>query len=159
MLCSNCKKRPATHFTGDNENINGLCDECFERLGAAVEFSGGSPDMFPADKEETPVCPVCGLTFEEYRQTGLVGCAACYDAFRKELMPVIRGIHGKTTHEGKRPLGSGKMFELIEEQKRLRAELESAIREKRKQDADRLNRDIREISRMIGRGMGGEDGQ
>lgn len=159
MLCSNCKKRPATHFTGDNENINGLCDECYERLGAALEFAGGSPDLLPAPEEEPLACPVCGIPFEEYERTGLVGCAACYDAFRKELMPVIRGIHGKTTHEGKRPLGDGKMFELLEEQKRLRAELESAIREKRRQDADRLNRDIRDISRMIERGMGGGDDQ
>lgn len=159
MLCSNCKKRPATHFTGDNENINGLCDECYERLGAALEFAGGSPGLLPASEEEPLACPVCGITFEEYERTGLVGCAACYDAFRKELMPVIRGIHGKTTHEGKRPLGDGKMFELLEEQKRLRAELESAIREKRRQDADRLNRDIRDISRMIERGMGGGDDQ
>ena len=99
------------------------------------------------------------MEFEEYTRTGLVGCASCYDAFRNELMPVIRGIHGKTKHEGKRPLGDGKMFELLEEQKRLRAELESAIKEKRKQDADRLNRDIRDISRMIERGMGGGDGE
>lgn len=157
MLCYNCNKKPATHFTG--ENTGGLCDECFERLGAALEFAGGSPDLFPAPAEGPRVCPVCGISFEEYTRTGLVGCAACYGAFSKELMPVIRGIHGKTTHEGKRPLGDGKLFELLEEQKRLRAELESAIKEKRKQDADRLNRDIRDISRMIGRGMGGGDDQ
>ena len=157
MLCYNCNKNPATHFTGGDPE--GLCDECYERLGAAVEFAGASPDLLSGQGEDPGICPVCGMEFDEYSRTGLVGCAACYDAFRKELMPVIRGIHGKTTHEGKRPLGAGKMFELLEEQKRLRAELESAIREKRKQDADRLNRDIRDISRMIERGMGGGDGE
>ena len=150
MLCYNCHKNPAVHFP-DGEHTHGLCDACFERLGGALEFAGLSPDAVPAE-EEALVCPVCGTTYEEYLQTGLVGCAACYEAFREKLMPVIRKIHGRTKHTGKHPLGDGTLFELLQEQKRLRGELERAIREKRMQDADKLNRDIRDISRMVENG-------
>ena len=73
-------------------------------------------------------------------------------------MPVIRRMHGKPVHMGGHPLGNGKLYELMDERNRLRAELEEAIKRKDMAEADRLNRDIREISRVIYRGdYGGED--
>ena len=73
-------------------------------------------------------------------------------------MPSVRRIHGKTLHIGKRPLGDGKFFELVEERNRLRAELERALKEKRMKDAERLNRDIREISEiLLRRDFGGSE--
>ena len=51
------------------------------------------------------------------------------------------------------------LFELRAEQKKLRAELEQAIKEKRMKDADRINRAIREITRAISEDFGGSDGQ
>ena len=119
MLCTNCKKREATHTVcgNDGEEMH-LCDGCFERLGGAAAYLGDGPDFFvnflPPEKDDALKCPVCGTTLSDYTRTGLVGCAACYDTFREELMPVIRRIHGRTQHEGKRPLGSGKLFELFD---------------------------------------------
>ena len=56
--------------------------------------------------------------------------------------------------------GDGKLYELLDERNRLRAELEGAIKRKDMAAADRLNKDIREISRIIYRSdLGGEDGQ
>ena len=154
MLCTNCKKREATHTVceNDGEELH-LCDGCFERLGGAAAYLGDGPDFFvnflPPEKDVALKCPVCGTTLSDYTRTGLVGCAACYDTFRDELMPVIRRIHGRTQHEGKRPLGSDKLFELLDALKGLRTDLERALREKRMKDAERINRDIREVSRMI----------
>jgi protein arginine kinase activator len=53
-------------------------------------------------------CPFCGGTSDEYMQTGLVGCAKCYDFFRAELDPHIERLQGGTTHEGKVPPAGGK---------------------------------------------------
>ena len=164
MLCSCCENREGTHrLQKEGEEDVWLCDECFERLGGAAACFGDSPDFFVSffqpKKSGEGKCPVCGLTFEEYSHTGLVGCAACYTAFRDELMPAIRRIHGKTVHKGKHPLGNGSGFELLGEQKKLRAELERAFRENRLKDAERLNHDIRIISDLIYRGKGGEDDQ
>ncbi len=161
MICSNCKKNTATHCIKRDAGDLFLCDDCYERLGAAAEY-GTEPDFFVSflgvDDTKERRCPVCGTTLSDYSATGLVGCAHCYDAFRKELMPSIRRIHGKTVHAGKRPQGDGKFFELSEERTRLRGELEKALKEKRMKDAERLNRDIREISRILYRGdFGGDD--
>lgn len=154
MLCSNCHQNQATHtvLRGDGDSVH-LCDACFERFGAAADFFGSDPDFFASflqsRKDAGTACPVCGTTLADYARTGLLGCAACYETFREDLRPDIRRIHGKTMHTGKHPLGDGKLYELLDERERLRGELERAVREKRMKDAKRLNRDIRDISRMI----------
>lgn len=88
-----------------------------------------------------------------------MGCAACYQAFRAELEPAIRRIHGKTVHEGKHPLASERMFRLLDEQKSMRRELERALREKRMKDAEGINRALRRLNKVIyGAGPGGANG-
>ena len=160
MICSNCKKNMATHCIEREEGDVYLCDDCFERLGAAAEY-GAEPDFFVSflgieDTKERQ-CPVCGATLSDYSATGLVGCAHCYEAFGKDLMPSIRRIHGKTAHVGKRPLWDGKLLELQAVRKRLREELELALKEKRMKDAERINRDLRDISKMLSGDFGGEE--
>lgn len=164
MLCSGCNQNEATRcLRQEGEDDVWLCDDCYERLGGAAACFGDEPDFFVSflqpKKDDEKKCPVCGRTLTDYSRTGLVGCASCYEAFREELMPAIRRIHGKTVHKGKHPLGSGSSFELLGEQKRLRAELERALRENRMKDAERLNRDIRAISDVIYRGGEGKDGK
>ena len=153
MLCDNCHQNTATHTLPRGEGQVHLCDACFERLGAAADFFGSDPDFFASflqsKKRGSPACPVCGATLADYERSGLLGCPACYEAFREDLLPTVRRIHGKTMHIGKHPLGDGKLYELLDERDRLRGELERAVREKRMKDAEKLNRDIRDISRMI----------
>ncbi len=152
MLCSVCKKNEGVYaVAGEDGEEMLLCGDCYARLGAAAEYAALS------GAEEGGRCPVCGRTFADYKRTGLVGCAQCYTAFREELLPVIRRMHGKTVHMGGHPLGNGRLYELLDERNRLRAELESAVKRKDMAEAERLNRDIREISRVIYRG-GTEDG-
>lgn len=50
------------------------------------------------------------------------------------------------------------LYELLEERDRLRAELETAVREKNMEKADSLNREITEISGAIARARSGESG-
>ena len=166
MLCSNCKKCQATHLVHrEGEREMALCEECFEKLGEAAVCFGDEPDFFVSflqpegeNRGETR-CPVCGCTLEDYARTGLLGCAACYQAFRAELEPAIRRIHGKTVHEGKHPLASERMFRLLDEQKSMRRELERALREKRMKDAEGINRALRRLNKVIyGAGPGGANG-
>ncbi len=155
MLCSHCKKNEGEYpVSGAEGEELLLCGECYARFGAAAEYAAFS------GLEEGACCPVCGRSYADYKRTGLVGCAACYETFREELMPVIRRMHGKTVHMGGHPLGNGRLYELLDERNRLRAELEGALRRKDMAAADRLNRDIAELSRLIYRGgEGGEDEQ
>lgn len=50
------------------------------------------------------VCEGCGLTFAQFRQAGMLGCAKCYGAFEGQLGPLLSRAHeGGTHHVGKVP--------------------------------------------------------
>jgi protein-arginine kinase activator protein McsA len=38
-------------------------------------------------------CPTCGLTAAELRDTGRMGCAACYDAFPEMVARAVEELH------------------------------------------------------------------
>ena len=48
-------------------------------------------------------CPVCGITFFEFRSQGRLGCPHDYVCFQAQLEPLIVNIHGESEHVGKRP--------------------------------------------------------
>lgn len=154
MVCTNCNKREASHTVCGEDGVElHLCDGCYERLGGAASYLGDEggflADFLQTGQDEDVRCPACGTTIADYRRTGLVGCAICYASFREEIMPFVRRLHGKTRHVGKHPLGNGRLYELLDTLKSLRSELERALREKRTEDTKRINRDIRDVQRMI----------
>ena len=52
-------------------------------------------------------CPSCGLTLQDFKRTGRLGCAACYSEFDHHLRGLLRRLHGGTQHTGKVFLGTG----------------------------------------------------
>ena len=121
MTCDLCNKKEATvHLTeviNDQTRELHLCSSCAEKKGVntAPDFGltgllAGLTDfgLKPAGKSSTvskqPPCPKCGMTYEDFRKSGRLGCAACYDTFRRYLAPLLRRIHGSTQHLGKQPV-------------------------------------------------------
>lgn len=52
-------------------------------------------------------CDSCGLPFEAYRKTLILGCPHCYESFEELLLPELRRFHGNIKHVGRKP-GGGK---------------------------------------------------
>ena len=142
MLCDECGKNKATvHLTEIiNEQITklNLCEACAKEKGSDVEQHFGIADLLSAlsDMEATPSqpgsttatskvkCGHCGLTYEDFKKVGRLGCSECYGVFKASLMPLLKRIHGSHQHLGKSPDPL-----LLKEQKvesKLREELEAA---------------------------------
>ena len=138
MVCTQCG-RPASKYhiaAGWKEYDALLCPECYAALTAA--------------RAEARRCPSCGMALEDYRRTGLVGCAECYRFFRRELTPAVKGIQGGTTHTGKTPgADAGENYELFLERARLRGRLEEALRRGDDREAERLGEAIRSLNKAI----------
>lgn len=141
MMCEQCGIRPANfHFT---KIVNGqktemhLCEVCARERG---EIMPGHPDAFSIHNllsgllsthphgtqlAARPIqCPNCGLTYQQFSQSGRFGCSGCYQAFEDQLDPLFRRIHGNTEHHGKIPIRSGHKIGLkrkLEDLKRLLA--------------------------------------
>jgi protein arginine kinase activator len=120
MLCQICGKAPASvHFTEIHDNQMSemhVCERCAEEKGLHTPASkhkfdiadllAGMVDSMTTNDEERVghvQCPRCGLLYSQFRETGRVGCAECYAAFKFQLRPLLRRIHGSVECKAKVP--------------------------------------------------------
>lgn len=172
MLCERCHKREATVFReriigGIREQVN-LCEECAVKEDPMISVIIGLEKLFSGQHKPTGVplkepglddrCPSCGTSLREI-QTGQVriGCGVCWRFFKKKLIPIVAACQkGATRHVGKRP---GKVkpitestvspeikpLDLMEEKRKLVAELEKAVQAEEFEKAALLRDKIKEI--------------
>ncbi|MEZ6111770.1 MAG: UvrB/UvrC motif-containing protein [Pirellulaceae bacterium] len=163
MKCQRCEKPATFHITEltdpDVPQELHLCEDCARVYLTQDEQEAGQPTLAGVLAQQLKVgqtaeelarldqkaCPVCGITFYEFRQVGRLGCPHDYVHFEKDLEPLIVNIHGEVEHRGKRPKhgvrDSRQQTELI----RLRQELKEAIAEERYERASEVRDRIREI--------------
>jgi protein arginine kinase activator len=121
--CQACGHRPAVvefiQVTGNERREMALCRECalsvgmraqveaFQRLSQLLIGQQSPMAAIPDDIRAAMhvKCNGCGMLFEEFVQTGLLGCPQCYHDFHEYLQPVLRRMHGviKQTVEGEEP--------------------------------------------------------
>jgi protein arginine kinase activator len=137
-----------------------LCDECAHEYlsdpqvkseaGALAAAAGQHAAAQQAAAEDLSrldqmICPVCGISFLEFRKKGRLGCAFDYTAFAEELEPLIVSIHGESEHRGRAPQfgaeNSVEWTKLI----RLRSQLQDSIKEERYEEASRLRDQIKTV--------------
>ena len=110
--------------------------------------SGVSREPSPADKQ---VCPICQITFLEFRNSGRLGCPYDYEVFRDELMPLLENIHGETRHSGKVPKRAPRNTQQQTTLIQLRNELKRAVAAEDYEAAARLRDKIKGIELEQGR--------
>jgi protein arginine kinase activator len=159
MLCESCNKNEANiHYT---EVVNGkltelhLCEECAEEKGFEVhsplfldDFLGSLIDIQPhvVPEERVKKRCRCGMSYEDFKKRGKLGCGECYKTFNKQLSGVLRRIHGSTEHVGKAPK-VGEIPKLKREIQKLKAKLQEAIKKEEFELAAELRDKIREMER------------
>ena len=98
------------------------------------------------EKREEIKCGNCGITFAQFRKIGRLGCTSCYQSFREQLLPVIKGVQGSEAHTGKIP--SNVSSELLRKRQidRLRQEINLAILNEEYEKAAVLRDQIRSMA-------------
>ncbi len=97
-----------------------------------------------AESGDSPAaCPNCGITFNEFRESGRFGCAKTTTRrFLTELLPLLENIHEDSRHVGKTPrstmVGTAEQTRLIQ----LRNEQRHAIELEDYEAAARLRDEI-----------------
>src|SRR3989344_1211706 len=161
MLCDICGKFEATvHLTEIvNEEVTKLhlCEGCAREKGAEMEEHFGLSDLLAGLSDigaqlepevvEAVKCPACGFTYQNFRKVGRLGCGACYEAFKKQLGPLLRRIHGADRHVGKVPLTVGKTVKDTRDLQELKVRMEKAIQAEEFEEAARLRDKIREFEK------------
>jgi len=53
---------------------------------------------------EQQSCPICGISFSEFRSHGYLGCPHDYNFFNKQIDAFVQNFHGANEHTGKVPI-------------------------------------------------------
>ncbi|MCU0960031.1 MAG: UvrB/UvrC motif-containing protein [Pirellulaceae bacterium] len=170
MKCQHCEKPAIIHITELTDDVPvelHFCEEharayltqseAEEQPAPGTTMAGGLAQQVKVGKTaedlarlDQRTCPVCGVTFYEFRHAGRLGCPHDYVCFRQELEPLIVNIHGATEHKGKRPQhsahGTDQQTRLIQ----LRREMREAVQQEDYERASRLRDEIRRIERPSG---------
>jgi protein arginine kinase activator len=163
MKCQKCDKSAKFHITelsGGKPEEHHLCEDHAKEyltesdsdqsaqqslVGALAQHlvvGQAAEELARLDKQ---TCPVCGITFFEFRKQGRLGCPHDYVCFEKELEPLLANIHNETRHVGKRPAklaqGTDHRTRLIQ----LRREMKAAVDAEQYERASKLRDEIRQI--------------
>lgn len=125
---------------GEHENININNDSIIQKnnLEPLIDINNTQQD----DKKVDVVCSVCNTSFEEYKKEGKLGCSKCYQAFEKELKPIIESIYGFSEHIGKYPKNQFKDMDLVKTIEKLKEQLNLAIQEEEYEKAAEIRDEI-----------------
>ncbi len=163
MYCEECKQKPAAvHLTqAYNGNIiqSHLCEECAAKKGGFIfdlnnKFSipnllssifGTGCSIDPSLQTEIKTCSGCGMTFNDIRQTGKLGCSQCYQVFSKEMEPTLRRIHGNSQHIGKIPSRGGEKVLMRKQLDHLKSQLQEAVNHEEYEKAAEIRDSIKEM--------------
>ena len=171
MICESCHQNSATvHLTeivAKQKKEFHLCAECARERGdfkgtfSVKEFVGGLAEsskkkaaekagaLVPKpDRPKLPdvgPCPACGISFEEFKRTGRLGCANDYEHFKKELLPLLEKIHGATQHTGRVPSRVGERADAQKVLAALRKDLSVAIQREEYERAAELRDKIKTL--------------
>ena len=148
MLCDNCKEREVeihlTKVENDTKVTLHLCKQCAQRkgfetgesilkspLGGFIQAMGkGGASVLPTAADGLR-CAACGSTLRDFRESGRLGCAQCYESFETHLRDLLRRLHGSSQHVGERygpPAGAGSAdprLQLLDLKEQLRRAVEN----------------------------------
>ncbi len=174
MKCQKCDQPATFHITelagGQPQEVH-LCEECaHEYLAGQEQPQEVVPALAGILAEQLAVgqtaeelkrldqraCPVCGITFLEFRKQGRLGCPNDYICFEKELTPLLVNIHGETKHVGKAPKRSPGVRRQQTQLIRLRREMKEAVAKEEYERASELRDEIRAIEGELREGRSEE---
>jgi len=93
------------------------------------------------------ICSGCGLAFADFRQTGVLGCAECYQSFAEQLEGLIARSHaGAKCHTGRKPRRSADAAERQTRIRTLLRELHEAVSSEEFERAARLRDELRTLN-------------
>ena len=169
--CQKCDKVATfiiTELTGAKPKEQHLCEEhAREYLGQlSVQGGGGTtgglisalsqgiPKKMAINKTteefqelDQQTCPICGMSFYDFRSRGYLGCPHDYDFFNKQIDTFMQNFHGASQHTGKVPVrkidNTPERMLLIKH----RRDLEDAIQYEDYERASKLRDKIKELEK------------
>jgi protein arginine kinase activator len=141
-LCEEHVRQYLTQSANEPASAGSMAAALAQQMVQKMQVGQTAEELAELDQH---ACPVCGITFYEFRSQGRLGCPHDYICFQPQLEPLILNIHGEAEHVGKTPRrcpkGSEKRTQLI----RLRREMKEAIGDEAYERASQIRDQIHKI--------------
>ena len=161
MVCDVCKTNQATVFLtqivdGKMQKVN-LCEVCSKEKGVTDPTGFALADLLlglgAAQEIEKggnlQKCPSCGFSQQDFKKTGRLGCAVCYETFAEGLHSLLKAMHKGTSHVGKIPTRLAQSMHLDAEMKALNQQLEKAVGKEDYESAAELRDQIKNLGKIL----------
>lgn len=127
-LCENCAKDIANvpFFSPIVQNINFPFQGVLSEILSNSDNNKTNPDKDNKNVKEIK-CSDCGLTYDEFKKSGRLGCPHCYKEFKVVLEPRIKSLQAGVKHVGKIPKIKGKELVQRRKLKDLKEEMQKLI--------------------------------
>ena len=164
MQCQLCDKPATVHLTevtdGDRLERH-LCEECAQNEGITISMELAPIKSVPVKELLSTLaaaqdeahdlaglqCPECQLRWVDFRKSGLLGCAADYEAFAEPLGRLIKQAQaGRHEHLGKTPKRLGPNVSARTTLRKLRHDLKEAVAGEDYEGAARLRDEIDKLT-------------
>jgi protein arginine kinase activator len=178
MKCQKCENSATFHITdltGDDLLALHLCADCAKEYlqtdqgpvdsapESAPTMTGTLNDQLQLEQTaddlrelDSKKCPICGISFYEFRHAGRLGCPHDYVFFGEELEPLLVNVHGHAEHTGKSPKRGVCDAESQTQLIRLRREMREVVEQEDYERATELRDQIRSIENGTRPTAGGE---
>lgn len=166
MLCEECQSKSAVvHliqvFNGQKTESH-LCEDCAsQKTGLLLDsaFNISIPNLLGGifgstySFQEVPApdrpsqCPNCGMSFQDIRRLGKLGCSECYQVYAQEMEALLRRIHGNSQHLGKIPVRGGEKVLIHRQIEALKTRLQEAVKEEQYEKAAEIRDSLKGLER------------
>lgn len=186
MLCQNCGENEAniryTQIINGIKKEMALCKKCSHELGVdTIDFNmpinlssflgefldETENDFLPSFiNSQKLICDKCGMSYEEFTNTGKFGCENCYEIFSQKIDPILKNMHGDNRHVGRGLVISNNATNNKSEERKVKSEksnnesnkednkleelkknLKIAIQEERYEDAAKIRDEIKKLEK------------
>ncbi len=159
MQCDRCDNSATVHLIeikSGNKVEKHLCEQHAVEEGVSASVTSapisqllekfGSKESGKAETSTELHCDYCGLTYDEFRRSGILGCPHCYTAFESALEPLLQQAQeGEVQHMGKVPRHAGATEVRQQRLLQLRRELEEAVSAEDYERAAQLRDEVRQL--------------
>jgi protein arginine kinase activator len=172
--CEMCGEEPATvhllKVEGGAVTHTSLCPGCAESVagendGVALVLAvpsilrrlgnNSTPEGEQAkiqSEEDGVCCGVCGTTLSDLKESGVVGCAACYGVFAEYLEGSSAGVDEQPEHLGKVPQRGSASDTVRHEMLRLQRMLRELVETERFEEAASVRDRLAELTEQLSGG-------
>ena len=94
-LCEDHAREYLTQAGDEPATASSMAAALAQQMAQQMSMGQTTEELEQLDRQK---CPVCGVTFYEFRSQGRLGCPNDYSCFKQQLEPLIHNIHGVCEH-------------------------------------------------------------